>query len=151
MKYSVGSKKKHVTSKSTQMTYNVVEDLSKLRITLPFTEVVKIPQKREFFLRLLDDLSEKEEVVVTSPKQSHNKSTVKLRGKIPPFYISIENHDVALHNCLADTGATNNIMPLVVMEALSISNITILVKLYMQLILDKYHLMEKSRTFMLRS
>jgi hypothetical protein len=34
-----------------------------------------------------------------------------LRGKIPPFYISIENHDVALHNCLVDTGATNNIMP----------------------------------------
>jgi hypothetical protein len=31
-----------------------------------------------------------------------------LRGKIPPFYISIENHDVALHNCLVDTSATNN-------------------------------------------
>jgi hypothetical protein len=44
-----------------------------------------------------------------------------LRGKIPPFYISIENHDVALHNCLVNTGATNNIMPLVVMEALGMS------------------------------
>jgi hypothetical protein len=41
-----------------------------------------------------------------------------LRGKIPPFYISIENHDVALHNRLVDTGATNNIMPLEVMKAL---------------------------------
>jgi hypothetical protein len=44
-----------------------------------------------------------------------------MRGKIPPFYISIENHDVALHNCLVDTGATNNIMPLEVMEALDMS------------------------------
>jgi hypothetical protein len=57
-------------SKYTQMTYNVVEDLSKLRITLPFTEVVKIPQQREKIMRLLDDPSEKAEVVVTSLKQS---------------------------------------------------------------------------------
>jgi hypothetical protein len=63
----------------------------------------------------------KKEVVVTSLKQSQNQSTAKLRGKIPPFYISIENHDVALHNCLVDTGATNNIMPLVVMEALGMN------------------------------
>jgi hypothetical protein len=44
-----------------------------------------------------------------------------MRGKIPPFYISIENHDVALRNCLVDTGTTNNIMPLEVMEALGMS------------------------------
>jgi hypothetical protein len=118
---SVGSKKKHMMSNSTQMKYNVVEDLSKLRITLPFTEVVKIPQQRENILILLDDPSEKVEVVVTSLKQSQSKSTVKLRGKIPPFYISIENHDVALHKCLVDIGATNNIMTLAVMEALGIN------------------------------
>jgi hypothetical protein len=92
--------------------------LIKLRITLPFTEVVKIPQQRENILRLLDDPSGKMEVVVISLKQIQNKSTVKLRGKIPPFYISIENHDVALRNFLVDIGATNNIMPLGVMEEL---------------------------------
>jgi hypothetical protein len=59
--------------------------------------------------------------VVTSPKQSQSPSTAKMRGKIPPFYISIENHDVALHNCLVDTGVTNNIMPLAVMDALGMS------------------------------
>jgi hypothetical protein len=44
-----------------------------------------------------------------------------LRGKIPPFYISIDNYDVVLHNCLIDTGVTNNIMPLAVMEALGMN------------------------------
>jgi ribonuclease HI len=83
--------------------------------------VVKIPQQRQNILKLLDDPSERDEVVVTSPKQSQSPSTAKLRGKIPPFYISIENHDVALHNCLVDTGVTNNIMPLAVMEALGMS------------------------------
>jgi hypothetical protein len=118
---NTGTKKKHLVSNPPQMKYNVVEDLSKLRITLPFTEVVKIPQQRENILRLLDDPSGRMEVIVISPRQSQNTSTIKLRGKVPPFYISIENHDVALHNCLVDTGATNNIMPLAVMEALGMS------------------------------
>jgi hypothetical protein len=100
------------------MKYNFIEYLSKLRITLPFTKVVKIPKQRENFLKLLDDPSKREKFVVTSPKQSHNQSTSKLRGKIPPLYISIENNYLALHNCLVDTGTKNNIMPLVVMEAL---------------------------------
>jgi hypothetical protein len=103
------------------MAYNVVEDLSKLRITLHFTVVVNILQKRQNILNLLDDPSEKMEVVVTTPKQNQVPSTAKLRGKIPPFYISIENHDVALNNCIIDTCATNNIMPLMVMEALGMS------------------------------
>lgn len=94
------------------MKYSVVEDLSKLRITLPFTEVGKIPQQRENILRLLDNPAGRMEAIVMSPKQSQNTSTIKLKGKVPSFYISIENHGVALHNCLVDTGATNNITPL---------------------------------------
>jgi hypothetical protein len=118
---NVGSKRKHMTLKSTQMTYIVVEDLSKLRITLPFTEVVNIPQQRENILKLLDDPYEREKVVVSSSKQSPSQSTSNLRGKIAPFYISIENHDVGLHNCLVDMGTKNNIMSLKVMEALGMS------------------------------
>jgi len=66
----VGSKRKQLTSNSTQMTYNVLEELSKLRIALTFIEVVKIPQQRENILKLLDGPYEREEIVVTSPKQS---------------------------------------------------------------------------------
>jgi hypothetical protein len=100
------------------MTYNVIDDLTKLRITLPFMEVVKIPQQRENILKILDEPSTRIEVVVTNSKLQQNISAVKPRGKVPPFYITIENHDVVLHNCLVDSGATNNIMPLSVMEAL---------------------------------
>jgi hypothetical protein len=55
----VGSKRQHMSSNSAQMTYNVVEDLNKLRITLPFIEVVKIPQQRENIFKLLDDPSKR--------------------------------------------------------------------------------------------
>jgi hypothetical protein len=44
-----------------------------------------------------------------------------LRGKIPTFYISIENHNVALHNFLVDTGVSNNIMQLEVIEELGMN------------------------------
>jgi hypothetical protein len=120
-KVTVGTTRKPIAISSTQMMYNVMEDLSKLRITLPFTEVVKIPQQRKNILKLLDDPSKRTEVVVTTPKQNQISSTAKLRGKIPPFYISIENHNDALHNYLVDTSVTNNIMPLAVMEAFGMS------------------------------
>jgi hypothetical protein len=118
---NTGAKKQHQISKPPQMKYNVVDDLSKLRITLPFHRSGEDSQQRENILKLLDEPAGRIEAVVASPKQSQNTSAIKLRGKVPPFYISIENHDVALHNCLVDTGATNNIMPLAVMEALGMS------------------------------
>jgi hypothetical protein len=46
----------------------------------------------------LDNPSERTKVVVTTLKHNQSPSIAKMRGKIPPFYISIENHDVALYN-----------------------------------------------------
>jgi hypothetical protein len=72
-------------------------------------------------LKLLDDPLERTKVVVTTKKHSQSPLNAKMRGKILPFYISIENHDVALHNCLVDTGVKNNIIPLAIMEAFGMS------------------------------
>jgi hypothetical protein len=100
------------------MTHNVIDDLSKLRITFPFMEVVKIPHQRENLLRILDNSDTRMEVAVINSKQQQRYSSAKPRGKVPPFYITIENHDVVLHNCFIDNGATNNIKPFSVMQAL---------------------------------
>jgi len=76
------------------MTYNVIDDFTKLRINLPkFMEVVKI----------LDELNTRMEVVVTNPRKHQNITTVKPKGKVPPFYTIIENHDVILQNFLVDS------------------------------------------------
>jgi len=72
-------------------------------------------------LKLLDELAIRIEVVSTGPKKIQNTSIIKLRGKVPPFLYFKENHDVSIHNFLVDIGATNNIMPLEVMEALGMS------------------------------
>jgi hypothetical protein len=53
-----------------QMTYNVIDDLAKLRITFPFMEVVKIPQQRENILKILDDSNTRIEGVVMNSRNN---------------------------------------------------------------------------------
>jgi hypothetical protein len=81
-----------VVSQSKQpphMTYNVVDELTKIWITLPLMEVVKIPQQRDNILNILDGTispSPKIEVVVINTKQQKKNSIpARPRGKAPPF------------------------------------------------------------------
>ena len=39
----------------------------------------------------------------------------------PPFYITLTIHDQMIHNCFLDSGASHNLMPKAVMEALGLS------------------------------
>ena len=39
----------------------------------------------------------------------------------PHFYITLNVHDQMIHNCLLDSGASHNLMPKAVMEALGLS------------------------------
>ena len=43
------------------------------------------------------------------------------KSDYPPFYITLTAHDQMLHNCLLDSGASHNLMPKAVMEALGIT------------------------------
>ena len=43
-------------------------------------------------------------------------------SKYPPlFYVTLTVHEELLHNCLLDSGASHNLMPKAVMEALGLS------------------------------
>ena len=42
-------------------------------------------------------------------------------GASPPFYITLIVHEQMIHNCLLDSGASHNLMPKAVMEALDLS------------------------------
>jgi hypothetical protein len=41
-------------------------------------------------------------------------------GAVAPFYISLNIHDLILHNSMLDSGASHNLMPKVVMEKLGL-------------------------------
>ena len=46
-----------------------------------------------------------------------------IKDSYPPFYISLNIHDKILHNCLLDSGASQNLMPKAVMDEIGL-NIT---------------------------
>jgi hypothetical protein len=41
-------------------------------------------------------------------------------GAVSPFYISLNIHDLILHNAMLDSGASHNLMPKAVMEKLGL-------------------------------
>jgi len=44
----------------------------------------------------------------------------KQDSSTPPFYITLLIHDLNLHNCMLDSRASHNMMPLSVMEQLGL-------------------------------
>ena len=39
---------------------------------------------------------------------------------VPPFYISLRIHDMFLHNVMFDSGASHNLMPMIIMDNLGL-------------------------------
>ena len=54
--------------------------------------------------------------------------------EVPPFYMSLNVHDMVLHNAMLDLGASHNLMPKGVVESLGLE-ITRLIKTCIPLIL----------------
>ena len=44
----------------------------------------------------------------------------ELDASTPPFYVSLVIHDLPLHNCMLDSGASHKLLPLLVMEQLGL-------------------------------
>ena len=44
----------------------------------------------------------------------------ELDSSTPPFYVSLVIHDLLLHNCMLDSEASHNLLPLSVMEQLGL-------------------------------
>ena len=60
------------------------------------------------------NLQEERPMVVFGPHvEEHDSST-------PPFYVTLVIHDLLLHNCMLDSGASHNLLPLSVMEKLGL-------------------------------
>ena len=101
------------------------KELEKIKIPVPLTELLKQPvyqsQVTSFILPpelpvAPDSLNLQEErpMVVFGPHVE------EIDPSTPPFYVSLVIHDLLLHNCMLDSGASHNLMPLSVMEQLGL-------------------------------
>jgi hypothetical protein len=91
---------------------------SKSHISIPFLEFVKIPSQRKKIKQILGLGEGKEE----SSKNTHvilkTVEKGRLNGGCDPFYISLQVKNLLFQNCLLDSEASTNVMPLKTMQQL---------------------------------
>ena len=106
--------------------FNLEHELNKVKIIVPLTKLIKNKAYKETAFKNFKN------AVNTIPSDEINlqdkKPTIAVGSKFdkpddnseypPPFYVTFSVHDQLLHNCLLDSGASHNLMPKSVMEAL---------------------------------
>ena len=106
--------------------FNLENELGKIKIPMPFTELMKNPSYKDSVLKMIGSaksqpLSDTMNLQVENPrifiglalaKRNDNEASAS-----PPFYITLTIHEKMIHNCLLDSGASHNLMTKAVMEA----------------------------------
>ena len=111
------------TSKN-QIPFSLEQEISKIKISIPLTELVaQIVYRNQIFKAL--NLEDKNDTVNLNDDQPELIFGPKIEGKyqegpVPPFYVSLNVHDKIFHNAMHDSGASHNLMPKDVMESLGL-------------------------------
>jgi ribonuclease HI len=119
------------TRESPKLDYNVVEDLKKLKANISVMDVCRIPQQKDLLLQALSSVENpatgdgREKNL--PPTDLASKPTIntcsegrKERPFVPPFLLTFEVFNRNLHNCLVDSRASSNVMPLAICYKLGV-------------------------------
>jgi hypothetical protein len=101
----------------------------------------RIPQQKDFLLQALKSIDtpmtsiEKSEVpspIDLKNKPSVNACSLEKRGRpfVPPFLLTFEVFNINLHNCLVDSRASSNVMPLSISKKLNATPLKVIRTLY---------------------
>jgi hypothetical protein len=93
-------------------------------------DMCRIPQQKDFLLQALKsieapitstDLGEVPSPTDLKNKPNVNAFSVDKKGNpfVPPFLLTFEVFNINLHNCLVDSGASSNVMPLSICKKLN--------------------------------
>ena len=102
------------------MGYDIVEDIKKTKANISLLEMCNLPQQKEKLLKVLEtpimklqnDNQSKEEIGEASIGGNS-------KYKTPAFLLTFEIFNYNVHNCLVDSGASVNVMPLSVCKKIN--------------------------------
>ena len=105
--------------------FNLQSEPSKINISIPFNELLRNNEYRDKITRMVKDegdchldtleLTDDAPTIVLGPKVEYIDEE-----DVPPFYVSLNIHDMILHNAMLDFGASHNLMARVVVESLGL-------------------------------
>ena len=110
--------------------FNFENELCKVKIPIPFTELIKNPCYKNSILNMMgletgqipsDTVNLQEEHPIIFIGSALANKTKQDSSSSPPFYITLTVHDQMIHNCFLDFVASHNLMPKAIIEALGLS------------------------------
>ena len=109
----------------TVSTFNLQTELSKLKISIPFNELLR---NKEYINTITDMVKSWGEFQPYILEVTDDAPTIVFGSKIenmddkeaPPSYLSLNVHDMFVHNAMIDFGASHNLIPKGVVEILGL-------------------------------
>jgi len=104
--------------------FNLENDISKLKLSIPLTEIMKNNSYRGQVSKMLNfdlmfdmvDVEDDQPEIIFGPASNGESPD----SDVPPFYINLRLHDFVLHNAMFDSGASHNLMPKAIMDKLGL-------------------------------
>ena len=106
--------------------FNLQSELAKLNISIPFNELLRNKECRDTITKMVRNQGEAQLDIL---EVTDNNPTIVLGSKIdnvdneeevPHFYMSLNMHDMVLHNAMLDSGGSHNLIPKGVVESLGL-------------------------------
>jgi hypothetical protein len=134
---NMGDQPEPTSQTRTPAPFSLEAELAKIKIPVPLTELIRRGGYRSQVLKALAIEPDIGTRALTIGSVTHS-DTVNLAddrpellfgpevdgrddtGDVAPFYISLNIHDLILHNAMLDSGASHNLMPKAVMEKLGL-------------------------------
>jgi hypothetical protein len=104
------------TNEDLHLNIDVPSMIGKMNMVVPMVEMCKIPSVRKEVLKTLKIQDEVGDPLVILNTMYHGNQ----REDNPPFYLSLGINGLHLNNCMLDSGASTNMMPLKVMKQLGL-------------------------------
>ena len=110
--------------------FNFENEFCKVKIPIPFTELIKNPCYKNSVLKIMGSASSQVPLDIVNLQEENPKifigsnlaeKTKNDASASPLFYITLTIHEQMIHNCLLDSGTSHNLMPKAVMEDVGLS------------------------------
>ena len=101
--------------------FSLSRELEKVKIQVPLLELAKTPGYKKEIVEFInisqsDDIGDTVNLQEEKPVVTFGPHVEEVDSFVPPFYISLLLHDFILYNCMLDSSASHNLMPLSVMK-----------------------------------